>query len=467
VIFTELRFFVFFAAVWSTYWSFLSTPSGRKLWLLCSSYLFYAAWDARFLALIMGSTVVDYFAGRAIGNSESESVRRGGLWASVIVNLGALAFFKYAGFFLDSAVDLHTLLGFTAHRPTLNIILPVGISFYTFQTLSYTIDIYRRRLEPVDDFLDFALFVSFFPQLVAGPIVRASTFLPQLQTPKTWSAIDVRGALWLFSIGWFKKSVIADNAATLSDTFYAAPVAYDALSAWLATLLYAVQIYADFSGYTDMAIGCAALLGYNLTLNFDAPYLSADIQQFWRRWHISLSTWLRDYLYISLGGSRRGQARTYVNLMVTMLLGGLWHGASWNFVIWGFLHGLALIVHKGWQGAQRRFGAPELPQILGIALTFAWVCMAWVFFRATDLSDAITTVGIMTGFASGGSSVLPMRWWLVVLFAGTVHIAYRAWVPKDWYRRSELGFGLALGVVISATLSWMIPTARPFVYFQF
>ena len=364
MIFTELRFLGFLAIVLAVHWTLRSAWT-RKLWLLEASYLFYGLWDWRFLSLIFGSTALDYLVGLKLEGNDDGRSRKRWITLSVIANLGLLGVFKYTNFFLDSAIRFANALGLEASPHVLGIVLPVGISFYTFQTMSYSLDVYRRNLRAVRDPLDFALFVTFFPQLVAGPIVRAVDFLPQLEVPKFWRDVRVRACLTLFLVGYVKKACIGDNVATLVDPYFDKPGTFDALGAWTAVLYYAVQIYCDFSGYSDMAIATAGLFGYELRLNFDFPYLASSIRDFWRRWHMSLSSWLRDYLYIPLGGNRGSRLFQHRNLLLTMLLGGLWHGAGWNFVIWGALHGGALVVHREWE----RFGL-RLPRFVGYALTF-------------------------------------------------------------------------------------------------
>jgi len=309
---------------------------------------------------------------------------------SLAANLGVLAFFKYYNCFAESAGQFLDWLGLPVSDWTLAIFLPYGISFYTFQSMSYSIDVYRRRLDPVRSFLDLATFIAFFPQLVAGPIVRATAFLPQLAAPRVWANVDVRDCLTLFFIGFVKKACISENVAPVVDQFFSSPGSYDVLATWIAVLFYAVQIYCDFSGYTDMAIASARLLGYELTLNFAFPYLAGSITDFWRRWHISLSTWLRDDLYIPLGGNRGSKLFTWRNLMLTMLLGGLWHGAAWTFVIWGGLHGLALILHREFSRYPGNAGAGFRRGLAwaGPVLCFLWVCVTWIFFRAQPLKDA-------------------------------------------------------------------------------
>ena len=342
MLFTELRFLAFFLVVFAVHWTLRGLRT-RKTWLLLCSYAFYAGWDWRFLGLILGSTLVDYFAGIGIQDAKTDSHRRWWLRLSLVANLGILGFFKYYDFFVESAGSLLQAFGFEPHLSTLGLILPVGISFFTFQTMSYSLDIYYRRLEPTRSLLDVALFVGFFPQLVAGPIVRASEFLPQLKRRPVFQDIAFRSALLLFLLGFIKKSCISDNLAPMVDAYYADPTLYAASAAWIAVPGYAIQVYCDFSGYSDMAIACASMLGYRLCLNFDGPYLATSLRDLWRRWHISLSTWLRDYLFIPLGGSRGGSFATGRNLAITMVLGGLWHGAAWKYVICGGLHGVGLV----------------------------------------------------------------------------------------------------------------------------
>jgi len=464
MLFTELRFLFFFLIVFGVHW--MLRPNGlRKLWLLAASYAFYSAWDWRFLSLIVGSTVLDYFVGRRLAAGTPR--RRAWLVLSLAGNLGVLAVFKYFGFFVDSAVGLVEALGFSASRPTLTLILPVGISFYTFQTMSYTIDIYRGKLRPVSRFTDFALFVGFFPQLVAGPIVRAAAFLPQLEFERRLSKVPFRAAIGLFLVGFVKKVCIADRVAGLVDPVFAAPGTFDTLSIWTAVLFYAVQIYCDFSGYTDMAIATARMLGFRLPRNFDFPYLARNITEFWRRWHISLSSWLRDYLYISLGGNRGSRIITYRNLMLTMLLGGLWHGAGWNFVLWGGIHGAGLVVHKEWS---RRFG--RVPGVVGTAVgmlfTFWVVCVAWIFFRATSFEHATVMVrAFVTLDSPGAKSIAPdALLWLIPLVVAHAAAALR--LPDRIVGRSpDWGLALGYGVVAYLALLFLPLDTAPFIYFQF
>ncbi|HVS64977.1 MAG TPA: MBOAT family protein [Thermoanaerobaculia bacterium] len=468
MIFTELRFLAFFVAALAAYWA-LPANRPRKVWLLLMSYVFYAAWDWRFLSLIWISTLVDYLVGIALGRTERAGRRRALLIASLTVNLGMLGFFKYFGFFVDSAAGLGALLGFTLHRSTLEIVLPVGISFYTFQTLSYSIDVYRRKIEPARNLLDLALFVGFFPQLVAGPIVRAADFLPQLARIRRWTAVRAAPHLTLFLLGFVKKACISDNVAPSVDAYFATPQAYDAASAWIAVLLYAIQIYCDFSGYSDMAIASAGLLGYDLGPNFRHPYVAASPREFWQRWHISLSTWLRDYLYIPLGGSRRGELATHRNLMITMLLGGLWHGAAWNFVLWGAIHGVALSAHRVWgRWRGERVRRTALAVAAGVALTQAWVCLGWIFFRAHDLERAWVTVRSWLLLESPGRTTLDPWWWLLIVAFAMAHAlgARGEWTAAA-ARWPRWAFAAGYGVAVAIVLLFVQVDVQPFIYFQF
>ena len=464
MIFVELRFFYFLALVLAVHWS-LRSARARKVWLLVASYTFYAAWDWRFLSLVLASTIVDYAVGVALDRPATAATRRRWVVSSLLVNLGLLGTFKYYDFFGESLVALGHWLGIPISHTTLDVVLPVGISFYTFQSLSYSLDIYRGRLKATRDFADFALFVSFFPQLVAGPIVRAADFLPQLERPRSCTLVPLRACLALFLVGFIKKACISDNLAPTVDAYFADPGSYTAAFSWLATLFYAAQIYCDFSGYSDMAIATAGLLGYRLCANFDAPYGSINIAEFWRRWHISLSTWLRDYLYISLGGNRGSRLFTYRNLMLTMLLGGLWHGASWQFVIWGFLHGIALVAHREWR---RVFGGIHLPTPFCIGLTLYWVCLAWIFFRAPSLSLALRVCESFVLFRSPGEIAPGIGGFIVLVGLATAHAppvqsAVRQW----WTALPDWGFAAVYGGVFALALALAPTDAAPFIYFQF
>ena len=472
MIFTDLVFFVFFAVTAGVYWALRSNRS-RKVWLLVTSYFFYGYWDYRFLALIFACTVLDYSVGLWLAKVQAPAARRALIVTSLSANLGLLGFFKYYNFFVESGVELFRRFGLPVNQPTLEIVLPAGISFFTFQSMSYTIDVYRRELEPRKSFLDFATFIAFFPQLVAGPIVRAKTFLPQFDAPRSLADVDARHALLLFASGYFKKACIADNVATIIDPVFLDPTAYAGIDRALSAVLYSVQIYCDFSGYSDMAIASAALLGYELTKNFDAPYFSRNLREFWQRWHISLSTWLRDYLYIPLGGNRGGPWRASRNLMLTMLLGGLWHGANWTFVVWGLLHGLGLAAHRLWT---TRFGgpgallgrSPRTATAVSTALTFAFVAFCFTIFRCSDIGTAFRFFSAPAGPAEAAPVSFDL--WLLVAALGVGHFV----VAK---RRGRIGtrirslpdraFYPALGA-LAAILLYFTPLSREaFIYFQF
>jgi alginate O-acetyltransferase complex protein AlgI len=488
MIFSSWLFACFFIVVFGVCWV-LPSRRGRHVFLLIASYAFYMSWNAWLISLIVGSTVLDFAVGRLLDRSDSPRRRRLLLAASIVGNMGVLAVFKYADFFVGSLRELLTVCGIHANTQTLSIILPVGISFYTFQTMSYTIDIYRRKISSTRSFVEFALFVAFFPQLVAGPIVKARDFLPQLKTDKRFSWERLESGTVLFLVGLTKKLLIADQLATLVDPVFADPTQFVTRDLWLAMFCYGGQIYCDFSGYTDMAIAAARVLGFDLKPNFASPYLASSLTDFWHRWHISLSTWLRDYLYIPLGGSRLGRLLTCRNLMITMLLGGLWHGASWTFVVWGGIHGLALIVSKALAGREtgassvlRRYGKTAA----GWAVTLLIVHLAWVFFRcqpviqpgAVERESTVVALERATYFVTHLfvqaevekpvwlMNKLPMICLLVLM--GCMQV-YDEWVrrgrPRLVLPAPVAGVGYAVWIVGLVVLS-AEATSR-FIYFQF
>ena len=394
MVFNSLQYAVFLPLVLAVYWR-----AGRRrqnVLVLVASYAFYAMWDWRFLPLMLLSTTTDFTVGRLLEQTDDDRRRTRIFLLSLVVNLGVLGFFKYANFFVDSGAASLRAIGIDVDSPTWQILLPVGISFYTFHGISYTFDVYRREIRASHSPLDFAVFVAFFPQLVAGPIGRAQLQLPQFQRERTRPDLDgVRSAALLILLGLFKKVAIADALAPyVNDAFRGG-------AGWVTLLVgvyaFALQIYGDFSGYSDMARGSARLLGIELPSNFEQPYLSRNITDFWQRWHISLSTWLRDYLYVPLGGNRRGRRRTYINLLLTMLLGGLWHGAAWTFVAWGAIHGGLLAHHRWWQVRHPATNPAPWARALATVATFHAVCLAWVFFRAPSIGDALRYLkGILT-----------------------------------------------------------------------
>ncbi len=377
----------------------------KKNFLLLASYLMYAGWNPPFVILLWISTFVDWHAANWIAKSEDRTTRRVALVSSLIVNLGFLCYFKYGNFIAENALYL---IGYRGEYQPAPIYLPVGISFYTFQTLSYTIDVYRKRLEPAKSPLDFALYVSFFPQLVAGPIVRATDFLPQCLKEVRASLSQLSWGLLLLILGCFQKVVLADAIlAPIAESVFDNPGTPDCISAWAGTLAFAGQIFFDFSGYSTCAIGVAMALGFRIPDNFRFPYAARGFSDFWRRWHISLSSWLRDYLYIPLGGNRHGPTRTQVNLTITMLLGGLWHGASWTFVVWGALHGLLLVAEKSIRAmpfCQWSFWNRLPGQLVVATMTFLAICFTWVFFRASSFAKALDVSLAMLGGAASSST---------------------------------------------------------------
>ncbi len=459
--FNSNLFLFFLPAVAAAYW--VLRPSHRRYLLLLASYTFYWVWSVPFSGLLALSTLVDYVAARIIEGAGGNRRRRlAGLLLSLFMNLGILALFKYADFFSDTSFSL-----FGARPwPHLGLVLPLGISFYTFQTMSYTIDVYRGALSAKKSLLDVALYVSFFPQLVAGPIVRAGHLMPQLRECPDPAAGPFLEGLSLVIWGLAKKVFFADTMAVVVNEAYGSPRAFGGMGLLVATYAFAVQIYCDFSGYSDIAIGAARMMGIELPENFDKPYLAASIREFWRRWHISLSTWLRDYLYIPLGGNRKGETRTYLNLMITMLLGGLWHGAGWSWVAWGGAHGLAL-------GGERLLGVSKDPprrpvrRLLRWFLAFHFVCLTWVLFRARSLERAGIILSRILTMAPGEIQVgaKPVLFLLVLLAAEVGRVRER-WTAALG-RRPALARWAAYGAALVFLLVFAKVPNPEFIYFQF
>jgi alginate O-acetyltransferase complex protein AlgI len=460
---------------------FLVYPRLRLRWqnvfLLVASYVFYGYWDWRFNFLLLTSTVVDFCVGKRLYVSDNQKHRKLLLFVSVAVNLGILGFFKYFNFFIDSAASVLAVIGFEPHTPVLRVILPVGISFYTFQTMSYTIEIYRGKLVPTENFIDFALFVSFFPQLVAGPIERAVNLLPQICKPRHMSREKVLTGLNLVLLGYFKKIAIADTLAPIVDKIFADPTGMSSGQLWTGLYAFTFQIYGDFSGYTDIARGVARILGFEIMENFNAPYLSRSVTEFWRRWHISLSTWLRDYLYIPLGGNRRGKVRTYANLMITMFLGGLWHGAAWNFVIWGVAHGLYLAGHRMiLRGKKLVLSWPKTfpgwaEDIIKMFFTFHLVALTWILFRSPNFKSALVFLqGLFRfqNFTDLSGSVFFAASLIIVLDVAQTWSRSHTWLT-DRHEIRVVRYTLAqllLVSVLSAAIAH-VGIITPFIYFQF
>ncbi len=433
--------------------------------LLLASYVYYGAWSWTYLALIMASTLIDFEIGKRMCTTASP---RKLLILSIVTNLGILAFFKYTNFL----ISLFNF-GFASARSnfqitSIDILLPVGISFFTFQALSYTIDVYRKEITPRQNMLDYALFIAFFPQLVAGPIVRAVEFFKELDAPRRPNSREINLGILLIVLGLVKKMAVADSLATVVDPVFDAPTNATAIASLFAVYAYALQIYCDFSGYTDTAIGCALLFGFRFPQNFNYPYIASSFQDFWRRWHMTLSRFLRDYLYIALGGNRLGPTRTQANLMLTMILGGLWHGASWNFVFWGLLHGSYLVLERGAQQLFPGFYASQNPFLIALrwAMVFHGICFAWIFFRAKTFSDALVMIGNIRELSLVAIDFTPLIGFLALFgaahFAGNrYHINQRLSRAPAWL--CALFLALALGAL------WMYTPAehKAFIYFQF
>lgn len=471
MIFDSFEFAYFIAIVLPLY--FLLPLRGQNGMLLVASYFFYGYWDWRFLSLLLISTIIDYSAGFGIARSPEQRIRKSWLVLSIVGNLGILGFFKYCGFFVDSFQDLLEAFGIGFNRVVLDFVLPVGISFYTFQTMSYTIDVYRGDLPAERNLLNFALYVSFFPQLVAGPIERATNLIPQIANPRRHCLENFKTGGWLIFWGLYKKVFVADNLSKIVDPVYTDLGGATGFAILVATYAFAFQIYADFSAYTDIARGTARIMGFELMLNFRLPYFAENPSDFWKRWHISLSQWLRDYLYIPLGGGRGTAAMVQRNLMITMLLGGLWHGARWNFVAWGFYHGLLLILHRRFARGNDSQPAGEDPlhrRILRILLMFHLTCLGWVLFRIERLADLGP---IATGMVH---RLLPAEadWTSARLLIG--HTALLLLVQLLQYRRDNLLAVLSLPTPVRVLLYLLLYFSltlggafdgRAFIYFQF
>lgn len=440
MVFNSLHFVWFFIVVYALY---RALPHRPQNWLLLvASYYFYAAWDWRFLSLLVGSTVVDYTCALALGRVVTPAKRRAVLCLSLGFNLALLGFFKYVNFFAESLHDVFGVLGWRVDFVTLHVLLPIGISFYTFVTMSYVIDVYRRQISPTRDFVDFAVFVAYFPHLVAGPILRATWLLPQIETPRRVTVEQMRDGAWLIAWGYFQKVFVADNLASLANAVFDPAAAHTGVNVLLGVYAFAFQIYGDFAGYSNIARGTSKLMGIELVENFRFPYFARSPQEFWRNWHISLSTWLRDYLYISLGGSRGSVWRTRRNLFITMVLGGLWHGAAWTFVAWGVYHGVLLIVYRAAEQARlvraALLGSHPAARVAGWALMFHITCYGWLIFRAQSARQiADLSASVFTNFAPATVNVeallVPLLLYttpLLIVHAGEAYFDNPLVVPR-------------------------------------
>lgn len=483
MLFNSIDFAIFLPIVFILYW-FVTNKNLKlqNLLIVVASYVFYGWWDWRFLSLIIFSTIVDYTVGLKLKNEETQHKQKVLLWTSILVNLGFLGFFKYYNFFLDNFITAFSFFGMEIKSNSLNIILPVGISFYTFQTLSYTIDVYKRKLEPTKDFIAFSAFVSFFPQLVAGPIERATHLLPQFYKKRTFDyskAVDgMRQILW----GLFKKIVIADNCAEFANQIFNNSADMNGSTLVLGALFFTFQIYGDFSGYSDIAIGTSRLFGFDLMQNFNFPYFSRDIAEFWRRWHISLSTWFRDYLYIPLGGSRGGTWMKVRNTFIIFIVSGFWHGANWTFIVWGALNAIYFLPllltnnnRNNLETVAQGKSLPSIKELLFILITFGLTVFAWIFFRAENIGHAINYI----------SEILSPSLFSIPKFAGMYNalitiILVAVFVLIEWFGRegeyaiSNLGIGWKRPVryalyycIVFLIMYFGNFNENQFIYFQF
>lgn len=481
MLFNSIDFAIFLPIIFILYWFVLNRNLRIQNFLIViSSYIFYGWWDWRFLSLILFSTIIDYLIGRQLVKEDKNNKRKFLLWTSILVNLGFLGFFKYYNFFLDNFITAFSFFGNDIQANSLNIILPVGISFYTFQTLSYTIDVYKRKLEPTKDFIAFSAFVSFFPQLVAGPIERASNLLPQFYKKRTFDYVKAADGMRQILWGLFKKIVIADNCAEYANTIFNNSIDYSGGTLVLGALFFTFQIYGDFSGYSDIAIGTSRLFGFDLKQNFAFPYFSRDIAEFWRRWHISLSTWFRDYLYIPLGGSRGGTWMKVRNTFVIFLVSGFWHGANWTFIVWGALNALfflPLLLTKNNRNnievvAKGNF-FPSIREFLLMLLTFALTVFAWIFFRAENVAHALQYISGI--FKDGNSFFLASTYleYQVILILIVVFL-FIEWIGREGqHALSTLGLRwkkplryLTYYMIVFA-IYWFAGKEQQFIYFQF
>lgn len=469
MLFSSGIFWVLFLLFLPVYGLLKKRKLQMSLFVVAFSLYFYYKSSGFFFLMLIATSLVDWLVSRKIASLESKAGRRAFLWFSIILSLSILGYFKYANFFLwnwNAMVE--------GNFQPLDIILPVGISFYTFQSISYVVDVYKKKIKPTDTWLDYIFFLSFFPALVAGPIVRADYFLPQLKENKPASSDDVWGGLWLIMVGVIKKALIADYIAQFNDLIFNEPTLYSGVQTLMGVLGYTMQIYCDFSGYSDMAIGLALIMGFRLGINFDSPYQSRNLTEFWRRWHISLSSWLRDYVYIPLGGNRKGTLRTYVNNFLTMLIGGLWHGAAWKFVFWGAMHGVGLAVHKACKPVLSKIPDNWFTNFVFWAITFIYVSLLWVFFRAASFEDSILIIGNI--FVDFHWNQIPqffevrMVWCIMMAALIIMHFIPQSFADKAQYVFIKAPWFVKLIsflVVVQLVIEFMSAEVAPFIYFQF
>lgn len=472
MLFNSLDFLLFLPCVFLLYWFVFKKIKNQNLFILIASYTFYGWWDWRFLFLILASTIVDYSLGISIDKIEERKKRKVLLWVSLAFNLGLLGVFKYYNFFIENWVNAWSQVGVEMNKNSLNIILPVGISFYTFQTLSYTIDVFRKELKPTKDFIAFASFVSFFPQLVAGPIERASNLLPQFFVKRKFNYELASSGMRLILWGFFKKIVIADNCAVYANDIFSNYQDQSGITLMFGAIFFAFQIYGDFSGYSDIAIGIARLFGFKLKRNFNYPYFSRDIGEFWRRWHISLSTWFRDYLYIPLGGSRGSKYNKIKNVLIIFIVSGFWHGANWTFICWGALNALYFLPllltnrnRKNLNTVSEKTILPSFKELFQILTTFALTTFAWIFFRAENMSFAIDYISRMFSIQEGKIFSFNFFSIIILLFLITEWISRKSESIqiKNKYLKYLFYF------IIIQTILFYSATNKPqdFIYFQF
>lgn len=483
MLFNSFAYFIFLPIIFFLHWNvFSKKEQSQNLFLLAASYFFYGLWDWRFLFLIIASTIVDFYIGKQIHESNSDNKQKQLLWCSIIFNIGILFFFKYYNFFIDSWIDLFQLFGLELKRTwTLKVILPVGISFYTFQTLSYSLDVYHKKITPTSNFISFATFVSFFPQLVAGPIEKASNLLPQITQKRTFNYSKCSEGLKLILWGLFKKVVIADAIAPIVDDIFLHYGNYSASTLLLGAILFSFQIYGDFSGYSDMAIGTAKLFGIELVSNFKFPYLSRNISEFWQRWHISLSNWFKEYLYFPLGGSRQGLSKSILNISIVFLVSGFWHGANWTFIIWGGIHAL-LYIPIFYFKTNRKYANtivaettcfPSSKEFLNIIITFTFVTLSWVFFRAQSITEALEYFKqLLTNFSfeiyHHPSGYRMIDYYIILILFMSYEFIIRKNERTPFNFSSKLvRFILYVITVFCLVLFFDDQTDRSFIYFQF